>query len=49
MNAYLLVLAAFVVSAGRVGDILGRQRVFVVGMAVSTVFPAGERARALSI
>jgi MFS family permease len=33
MNAYLLVLAAFVVSAGRVGDILGRRRVFVIGMA----------------
>ena len=88
MNAYLLVLAAFVVSAGSVGDILGRRRVFVIGMAVfaagsvvaatshgeemlvagrvlqglggaallglslaivSTVFPAGERARALGI
>jgi EmrB/QacA subfamily drug resistance transporter len=33
MNAYLLVLAAFVVSAGRVGDILGRRRVFLTGMA----------------
>ena len=88
MNAYLLVLAAFVVSAGRVGDIVGRRRVFLIGMAlfaggsalaglagseevlvaarvlqglggaallglslaiVSTVFPAGERARALGI
>jgi EmrB/QacA subfamily drug resistance transporter len=88
MNAYLLVLAAFVVSAGRLGDILGRRRVFLGGMAgfaggsvvaamsdaeevlvagrvlqglggaallglslaiVSTVFPAGERARALGI
>jgi EmrB/QacA subfamily drug resistance transporter len=88
MNAYLLVLAAFVVSAGRVGDILGRRRMFVIGMAafaggsvlaatsdaeemlvaarvvqglggagllglslaiVSTVFPPGERARALGI
>lgn len=46
MNAYLLVLAAFVVSAGRVGDILGRQRVFVVGMAVSTSSrPASAPAR----
>ena len=34
MNAYLLVLAAFVVSAGRLGDILGRRRVFLIGMAV---------------
>ena len=33
MNAYLLVLAAFVVSAGRLGDILGRRRVFLIGMA----------------
>jgi EmrB/QacA subfamily drug resistance transporter len=88
MNAYLLVLAAFVVSAARMGDILGRRRVFVIGMAtfaggsvlaamadaeevlvtarvlqglggagmlglslaiVSTVFPPGERARALGI
>jgi EmrB/QacA subfamily drug resistance transporter len=88
MNAYLLVLAAFVVSAGRLGDIFGRRRLFVLGMAafaggsvvaamsdgeevlvagrilqglggaalmglslaiVSTVFPAGERARALGI
>jgi EmrB/QacA subfamily drug resistance transporter len=88
MNAYLLVLASFVVSAGRLGDILGRRRVFLIGMAafaggsvvaavsgseevlvagrvlqglggaallglslaiVSTVFPAGERARALGI
>ena len=88
MNAYLLVIAAFVVSAGRAGDILGRRRVFVIGMAafaggsvlaamsdgekmlvaarvlqglggaallglslaiVSSVFPPGERARALGI
>jgi EmrB/QacA subfamily drug resistance transporter len=82
------VLAAFVVSAGRVGDIVGRRRVFLIGMAafaggsvvaaladseetlvaarvlqglggsallglslasVSTVFPPGERGRALGI
>jgi EmrB/QacA subfamily drug resistance transporter len=88
MNGYLLVLSAFVVSAGRLGDILGRRLLFLVGMAgfaagsvvaalsdseellvaarviqglggsallglslaiVSTVFPAGERARALGI
>jgi EmrB/QacA subfamily drug resistance transporter len=88
MNAYLLVLAAFVVSAGRVGDVIGRRRVFLLGMAafaggsvvaalsdseetliaarvlqglggsallglslaiVSTVFPPGERGRALGI
>ena len=33
VNAYLLVIAAFVVSAGRVGDIFGRRRVFLIGMA----------------
>jgi EmrB/QacA subfamily drug resistance transporter len=88
MNGYLLVLSAFVVSAGRLGDILGRRLLFLVGMGgfaagsavaalsgseevlvsarviqglggsallglslaiVSTVFPAGERARALGI
>jgi EmrB/QacA subfamily drug resistance transporter len=32
-NAYLLTLAATVVSAGRLGDILGRRRVFLAGMA----------------
>ena len=33
VNGYLLVLAAFVVSAGRLGDIVGRRRMFVLGMA----------------
>src|SRR3954470_24495186 len=33
VSAYLLMLAAFVVSAGRLGDILGRRRVFLIGMA----------------
>jgi EmrB/QacA subfamily drug resistance transporter len=45
MNAYLLVLAAFVVSAARLGDILGRRRVFLFGM---TVFAAGSVVAALS-
>jgi EmrB/QacA subfamily drug resistance transporter len=45
MNAYLLVLAAFVVSAGRVGDILGRRPVFVIGMAG---FAGGSALAALS-
>jgi EmrB/QacA subfamily drug resistance transporter len=33
-NAYLLTIAALVVSAGRLGDIVGRRRVFLWGMAV---------------
>ena len=37
-NAYLLVLSALVVTAGRLGDILGRKRVFMVGL---VVFGAG--------
>jgi EmrB/QacA subfamily drug resistance transporter len=45
MNAYLLVLAAFVVSAGRVGDILGRRRVFLLGMAA---FAGGSVVAALA-
>jgi len=45
VNAYLLVLAAFVVSAGRVGDILGRRRVFLIGM---SAFAGGSVVAALS-
>jgi EmrB/QacA subfamily drug resistance transporter len=37
-NAYLLVLSAFVVTAGRLGDIVGRKRVFMAGL---VVFGAG--------
>jgi MFS family permease len=39
VNGYLLVLAATVVTAGRVGDILGRRAVFFAGMAL---FAAGS-------
>jgi EmrB/QacA subfamily drug resistance transporter len=45
MNAYLLVLASFVVSAGRLGDILGRRRVFLSGMAA---FAGGSVVAAMS-
>jgi len=34
MNAYLLVIAAFVVTAGRLGDMFGRRLLFTVGLAV---------------
>jgi EmrB/QacA subfamily drug resistance transporter len=39
LNAYLLVIAALVVTAGRFGDLFGRRRVFLVGF---TVFGAGS-------
>ncbi|HXV33289.1 MAG TPA: MFS transporter, partial [Gaiellaceae bacterium] len=39
LNAYLLVIAALVVTAGRIGDIFGRRRVFLFGFAV---FGAGS-------
>ncbi|MGH8985637.1 MAG: MFS transporter [Acidimicrobiia bacterium] len=37
MNAYLLAVAAFVVLGGELGDILGRRRIFFVGIAVYTL------------
>jgi EmrB/QacA subfamily drug resistance transporter len=39
MNGYLLTIAVLVVTAGRLGDIFGRKRVFLVGM---VVFAAGS-------
>ena len=37
MNGYLLTIAVLVVTAGRLGDMFGRKRVFVIGMAVFAV------------
>lgn len=34
MNAYLLVIAVFVIAAGRLGDMFGRKRLFLAGMAI---------------
>jgi EmrB/QacA subfamily drug resistance transporter len=39
MNGYLLTIAVLVVTAGRLGDMFGRKRVFLVGM---VVFAAGS-------
>lgn len=39
MNGYLLVITVLVVTAGRLGDILGRKRVFIAG---SLLFAAGS-------
>src|SRR3954453_12469296 len=32
MNGYLLVIAALVITAGRLGDMFGRKRLFLIGM-----------------
>ncbi|MCL6437501.1 MAG: MFS transporter [Rubrobacteraceae bacterium] len=37
IDAYTLALAVFVVTSGRVGDIFGRKKVFMTGLAVFTV------------
>src|SRR2546429_9667360 len=37
LNAYLLAVAAFVVLGGQLGDVLGRKRVFIIGIAVYTL------------
>src|SRR3954452_6840396 len=34
MNGYLLAIAVFVVTAGRLGDMFGRKRLFLAGMVV---------------
>src|SRR5712691_4251433 len=40
VNAYSLTLAAFLLTAGALADLLGRRRVFVTGLAVFTVSSA---------
>lgn len=45
LNAYLLALAVLVVTAGRLGDIFGRRRVFLIGF---LVFAAGALVGALT-
>ncbi len=37
LNAYLLAVAAFVVLGGQLGDVLGRKRIFVVGVVLYTL------------
>jgi NTE family protein len=40
LNAYNIVFAAFLVAAGRIADLLGRRRVFLLGLAVFTLASA---------
>jgi EmrB/QacA subfamily drug resistance transporter len=40
INAYALVLAVLLITAGRLGDLLGQRRVFVAGIALFTVASA---------
>src|ERR1044072_7360848 len=51
MNAYLLAIAVLVITAGRLGDMFGRKRLFLIGMCVfalgSVVSGAGTREGAL--
>src|SRR4051794_40668454 len=37
MNAYLLAITVFVVTAGRLGDMFGRKRLFLAGMVVFAI------------
>jgi EmrB/QacA subfamily drug resistance transporter len=37
LNAYLLAVAAFVVLGGQLGDVLGRKRIFVIGMVLYAI------------
>src|SRR5256884_7758330 len=37
LNAYLLAVAAFVVLGGQLGDVIGRKRIFIIGIALYTL------------
>ena len=53
LNAYLLVIAVLVVTAGRFGDIFGRRRVFSIGFVIfglgSVSQPSRGRPRCSSV
>src|SRR5579871_707096 len=40
INAYLITFAGFLLFAGRLGDLIGRKRVYVVGVALFTLASA---------
>ncbi len=37
MNAYLLVFAVLLITAGRLGDLYGRKRIFIIGLCIFTL------------
>ena len=47
VNAYTLTFGGFLLLGGRAGDLLGRKRVFLVGIVVFTLASLLERARRL--
>jgi hypothetical protein len=42
-NAYTLVLGGFLLLGARAGDIMGRRRMFIVGIAIFTIASPGDR------
>ena len=46
VNAYLLTFGGFLLLGGRLGDIYGHRRLFLVGLVLFTVVVAGLRPRA---
>jgi len=41
INAYTLVLAALLITAGRLGDLIGQRVMFIIGVALFTAASAG--------
>ena len=45
VNAYLIAFGGLLLLAGRIGDLIGRRRIFLIGLAVFTVGVAAVRRR----
>ena len=45
VNAYLITFGSFLLLAGRLGDLVGRKRVFLAGLALFTLASVALRAR----
>ena len=45
VNAYLIAFGGLLLLAGRLGDLVGRKRIFLTGLAVFTAASAAVRAR----